>query len=263
MFPATTMCSECRDTGWVQERLPGGFTSSKRCRCQAGGGVGSQYGRLRLPPRFAHATFDNFSAGDYAKEPRMHQVLTAAMSKGRWFADGFPMESSKGLLFHGGSIERRTHLAVATLKRLADKGFSCLFFEYQDLLQALQSRPGDAADEREDVASQISSVDVLLIESLGERRATDWAQDTIYSIVKHRYHNKLGLLATTGLPLSEITSEPRLAMQSTSTAARFQDTLAQRIGRQCAEMLDSICNAVQVEVQVAERPVAVPSRSHG
>ena len=247
----------------MQERLPGGFTSSKRCHCRAGGEIASQYGRLRLPPRFAHSTFDNFSAGDYAKEPRKHQVLTAAMSKGRWFADGFPMESSKGLLFHGGSIEWRTHLAVATLKRLADKGFNCLFVEYQDLLQALQHRPGDADDERDELASKVNSVDVLLIESLGERRPTDWAQDTIYSIVKHRYHNRLGLLATTGLPLSEITSEPRPAMQSTSTAARYQDTLAQRIGRQCAEMLDSICSSVQVEVQVAERPVAVASRSRG
>ena len=257
------MCSECRDTGWVQERLPGGFTSSKRCRCQAGGGVASQYGRLRLPPRFAHATFDNFSAGDYAKEPRKHQVLTAAMSKGRWFADGFPMESSKGLLFHGGSIEWRTHLAVATLKRLADRGFSCLFVEYQDLLQALQHRPGDADDERDELASKVNSVDVLLIESLGERRPTDWAQDTIYSIVKHRYHHRLGLLATTGLPLSTIASEAHHGTQATPAAARYQDTLAQRIGRQCTEMLDSICNAVQVEVQVAEPPVAVASRSRG
>lgn len=256
------MCSECRDTGWVQERLPEGFTTSRRCRCQMGGGVASQYGLLRLPPLFADARFDNFSAGDYHKEPRKHQVLTAAMSKGRWFADGFPMESSKGLLFHGGSIEWRTHLAVATLKRLADKGFSCLFVEYQDLLQALQHRSGDD-DERDELASKVNSVDVLLIESLGERRPTDWAQDTIYSIVKHRYHNRLGLLATTGLPLSESISEPRPAMQSTSSAARYQDTLAQRIGRQCAEMLDSICNTVQVEVRVAERPVAVPSRSHG
>ncbi len=255
------MCSECRDTGWVQERLPGGFTASKRCHCREGGRAASQYGPLRLPPRFANADFHNFDAGHYTEEPRKHQVLTAAMSKGRWFADGFPMESSKGLLFHGGSIEWRTHLAVATLKRLADKGFSCLFVEYQDLLQALQSRLRDAADEGDELASKVNSVDVLLIDSLGERRPTDWGQDTIYSIVKHRYHNKQGLLATTGLPLSTAASEAHLGTQAVHAAARSQDTLAQRIGHQCAEMLNSICNTVQVEVQVTERPVAIAARS--
>lgn len=257
------MCSECRDTGWVQVQLPGGFTASKRCRCHEGGGVASQYGPLRLPPRFADASFDNFSAGVYATEPQKHQILTAAMAKGMRFADGFPIEPSKGLIFHGGTMERQTHLAVATLKRLADKGLSCLFFEYQDLLQALQSRPGDAADEREELAAKVKSVDVLLIESLGERRPTDWAQDTIYSIVKHRYHNRLGLLATTGLPLATMAAETQLGTQAMYAAARSQDTLAQRIGRQCAEMLESICVPVPVAVPVTERPVAVASRSRG
>lgn len=253
------MCSKCGYTGWVQERLPEGFTASKRCHCHEGGEVASQYEPLRLPPRFASANFDNFSAGEFAAERGKYDTLTGAMSKGRFFADGFPMESSKGLLFHGGSIEWRTHLAVATLKRLADRGFSCLFFEYQDLLRAFQGRIGDTDDERDELASKVNSVDVLLIESLGERRATEWAQDTIYSIVKHRYHHRLGLLATTGLPLTGITSEPRPAMQATA-AALYQDTLSQRIGRQCAEMLDSICSAVQVEIQAAARPAAVAAR---
>ena len=257
------MCSECRDTGWLQERLPGGFTASKRCHCREGGRAASQYGPLRLPPRFADATFDNFSAGVYAKEPQKHQILTAAMAKGMLFADGFPIEPSKGLLFHGGTMERQTHLAVATLKRLADKGLSCLFFEYQDLLQALQSRPGDAADERDELAGKINSVDVLLIESLGARRPTDWAQDTIYSIVKHRYHHKLGLLATTGLPLATMATEAHLGTQAMYASARSQDTLAQRIGRQCAEMLESICVTVPVAVPASERSAATAARSRG
>lgn len=257
------MCSECRDTGWVQELLPDGFTASKRCRCREGGRVASEYGSLRLPPRLAKHTFDDFSAGEYATEPRKHRVLTAAMGRGMRFADGFPIEPFQGLLFYGGTMERQAHLAVATLKRLADKGFSCLFVEYQDLLQALQHRPGDAADKRDELASKVNSVDVLLIESLGERRPTDWAQDTIYSIIKHRYyHNKLGLLATTGLPLSESTSESGHAEQSTP-GTRYQDTLADRIGRRCLEMLESICVKVPVAVPASERPVVITSRSRG
>ena len=257
------MCSECRDTGWVQVQLPGGFTASKRCHCREGGQDTSKYARLRLPPRFADATFDNFSAGVYAEEPQKHQILTHAMSIGRLFADGFPIESSKGLLFHGGTLARRTHLAVATLKRLADKGFGCLFFDYQNLLDSLQSRSGDAPDEREEIARLANSVDVLLIESLGERRPTDWAMDTINAIIKHRYHNKLGLLATTGLPLASMVPEIKPGSQAMYAAARSPDTLEQRIGRQSAEMLEAICNTVSVAVPVSERPVAIPYRSRG
>ncbi len=257
------MCSECRDTGWVQVQLPGGFTASKRCHCREGGQDTSKYARLRLPPRFADATFDNFSAGKYAEEPEKYQILTHAMSMGRLFADEFPIELSKGLLFHGGTLERRTHLAVATLKRLADKGFDCLFFDYQNLLDLLQSRSGDAADEREEIARLANSVDVLLIESLGERRPTDWAMDTIYAIIKHRYHYKMGLLATTGLPLASMVRQIEPGTQAMSAAARSHDTLEQRIGRQSAEMLEAICTTVPVAVPVSERPVAIPYRSRG
>ena len=243
--------------------MRGGFTASKRCPCREGGRVAAPYGPLRLPPRFAGANFENFSAGVYAKEPQKHKILTAAMGMAMRFADGFPVEPSRGLLFHGGTLERQTHLAVATLKRLADKGLSCLFCEYQDLLQALQSRPGSDDDGREELTGRINSADMLLIESLGERRPTDWAQDTIYSIIKHRYHNKLGLLATTGLPLSALAAEPLRGTQAMYAAARSQDTLAQRLGSQCAEMLESMCVTVPVAVPVSDRPFAVASGSRG
>ena len=256
------MCGDCRDTGWVQEQLPGGFTASKRCHCRERGQDTSKYAQLRLPPRFAHANFDNFSAGTYAEEPETYRVLTHAMSMGRVFADEFPVESSKGLLFHGGTLERRTHLAVATLKRLADKGLHCLFFDYQNLLDSLQGRSGDADQEREEIARLANSVDVLLIESLGDRRPTDWGMDTIYAIIKHRYHNKMGLLATTGLPLASMVGEIKPGTQAMHAGARSPDTLEQRIGRQCAEMLEAICTTVPVTVPAPEPSVPVPYRSH-
>ena len=247
------MCSACQGTGWVQELLPGGFTASKRCLCRQIGQGMPKHDRLRVPPRFADATFDNFSAGDHARESQTYNVLTAAMWRGRRFADDYPTGPSNGLLFHGGTMQRQTHLAVATLKRLADRGFSCLFVDYQHLLQVLQRRFEDGADELEETASLVNSVDVLLIESLGERRPTDWALDTIYAIIKNRYHNKMGLLATTGLPLATAAFGIEPGPQATYGTARSEDTLAQRIGRQCFEMLDSICVKVPVAVPKSEQ----------
>ena len=257
------MCSECRDTGWVQERLPGGFTASKRCRCREVGQDTSRYAKLRLPPRFAHASFDNFSAGSYVHEPEKHGILTHAMCMGRVFADEFPIESSKGLLFHGGTLDDRTHLAVATLKRLADKGFDCLFFDYQNLLDSLQGRSGDADDERAEILRLANSADVLLIESLGDRRPTDWGMDTIYAIIKHRYHNKTGLLATTGLPLASTLPEIQPGTQALYAGASSPDTLEQRIGGQSAEMLDAICTPVPVAVPAAQRPIPIAYSDSG
>ncbi|MCY4187646.1 MAG: ATP-binding protein [Bryobacterales bacterium] len=241
-------CSKCQDTGWIQEQLPSGFTASKRCTsCRQNGPDASKYGPLRLPPRFAAATFEDLSAGHYLQETKKHQILTRAMSMGREFAADFPAASCKGLLFQGGTMERRTHLAVATLKRLADRGFSCLFVDYQNLLDILQARSGESSEdrEREDIASLVNSVDVLMIESLGDRRATDWGVDTIYAIIKHRYyHTQAGLLATTGLPFGPRASQIRQGTQGPV----YRDTLEQRIGGQSAEMLGSICATVPVTV---------------
>ncbi len=244
-------CKRCQNTGWVQVETPKGV-AAKRCRCHQSGLDKSKYSKLSLPPRFADLTFDNFSAGHYREERAKYNTLTAAMGAAKRFADEFPMGSKKGLLFHGGTVERNSHLGVATLKRLADKGLTCLYFDYQDLLRVLGDRRSEdtalAAKSRA-IAASVRDADVLLIDSLGERRVTEWGLDTIGALIKHRYHNQSGLLVTTSLPLDAGTNEPFEAPQAVPSFGRVRDSLPDRIGWQSVERLSLLCDQVPVGVR--------------
>ncbi len=95
----------------------------------------------------------------------------------------------------------KTHLAVAALRRIIDKGFAGLFFDYQNLLDRIRSgyNAASGASDREAYRFAMDA-EVLLLDDLGAHRVTDWVEDTITSIITYRCNNKKPLIATTNLP---------------------------------------------------------------
>lgn len=204
---------------------------------------------MGIPPLFKDESFDSFSAGDYRTEQVRYHTLTAAIFKAKKFADEFPLTRRMGLLFHGGSPKEKTHLAVATLKRLLDNDnrFSGMYCEYGRLLRTLQARSDPNAaisGPSREMARRVANVDVLLLDGLGDHRATAWTLDTVDALIKHRYLNKKFLLATTGHPLESPTpAEP--GMRGAAQASR-SDTLADRIGEETVLRLLDHCDKISM-----------------
>lgn len=197
---------------------------------------------MGLPPLLKDASFDSFSAGDYRTERLRYNTLTAAMGKAKRFVDLFPITRGKGLLFHGGSPKDKSDLAVATLKCLVDKGFSGMYFEYGQLLRTLQARsdPNAAISGPSwATARRVAKVDVLLLDGLGDHRATAWTLDTVGALIKHRYLHEKWLLATTGYPLeAPLSGEPGNRI--------LGDSLADRIGQETVFRLVDHCDEVSM-----------------
>ena len=215
---------------------------------------------MGLPSRFEDASFDSFSAGDYRTEQVRYHTLTAAMRTAKSFVDGFPTTRKKGLLFHGGSPKDKTHLAVATLKCLVDKGFSGMYFEYGQLLRTLQARSDPNAaisGPSRETARRVAKVDVLLLDGLGDHRATAWTLDTVGALVKHWYLNEKCLLATTGFSLE---SAPRLEPDRFREASYMPlpDTLGDRVGQETVHRLVDHCESVSMVVNEAGAPGLPP-----
>lgn len=240
------LCPDCQGTGWVRVETRFG-TAAKRCKCYREELENARYLECGLPARIAHLTFDNFSAGDYLKERQRYNTLTAAMNKAKRFAEAFPISKRKGLLFHGGPTTEMTHLAVATLKLFVDKGFSCMFCDYQLLLETILERsdPEAAIAEASKAFSRrILDVDVLLIDSLGERRPSAWTIDTMSGIIKHRYYNERCLLATTALPLKEVSRVSPEGFHEMRAYSPLHDALGDRIGQESVHRLLDHCDGV-------------------
>ncbi len=259
---SSTQCPSCQGTGWVEVMTARG-PAARRCHCFRERRDAAAKGALGLPPVFSEARFETFRAGNFSRERLQYNTLTAALRRAQRFADEFPLTNARGLLFHGGSPSKQAHLAVATLRRLVEKGLSGLYFDYQGLLSTLRSQhdPDPAvAEAGRKAARDVAEVDVLLLDSLGEHRPTEWALDTVGAIIKHRYHHTKCLLATTGLPLD---SQGQAPPENSAEMRRYipvQDGLADRVGREAVQRLLEHCELVPMAVPEAGPRDASPGR---
>jgi len=228
-----SVCSKCGGTGWIiVERA--NVSGAEPCDCRSQGRAERLEERAQIPALYRNASFENFKAdGPYGQE--LKRVMTAV----RAYVDEFPGGPFPGLLLIGDTGCGKTHLAVAALRRIMQKGFEGLFNDYQTLLDRIRSGY-DSASNSSDKEAYHGALDaeVLLLDDLGAHRVTDWVQDTVTSIITHRCNNKKPLIATTNLP--------EAAMQTSGGITDYRRTLADYIGTRAHSRLFEMCRVVRV-----------------
>src|SRR4029077_19175875 len=125
----------------------------------------------------------------------------------------------------------KTHLAVAALKALLDRGHEGLFFDYKNLLDRIRSGYDSAsgASDREAYRSALDA-DILLLDDLGAHRVTEWVEDTVTSIITDPCNNRKPLIATTNLPDPEVGDLMVERDSGLPQQAYAKVSLAQRLG---------------------------------
>ena len=157
-----------------------------------------------IPPNYQHASLDNFQIPQ--DNPIARSGLGTVLMQVRSFVREFPIGEKQGLLLVGDAGTGKTHLAVAALRALMDKGHEGVFFDYQNLLERIRSsydRTSGATD-REAYRSALDA-ELLLLDDLGAHRVTEWVEDTVTSIITYRCNNRKPLIATTNLADPDIT----------------------------------------------------------
>jgi DNA replication protein DnaC len=235
-------CKVCGGTGWkIVER--GGLSGAERCVCAAAMRARDLKDGSRIPPNYEQASLDNFQMP--ADNPIARQGLGTVLMQVRSFTREFPAATRPGLLLIGEPGTGKTHLAVAAMRALLDKGHECLFFDYQNLLDRIRSGY-DAASGAADREAYRAALDaeVLLLDDLGAHRVTDWVEDTVTAIITHRCNQKKPLIATTNL-----TDDDRVrdfAMPGGEKKAIRERTLAEMIGTRARSRLHEMCRVVRM-----------------
>jgi DNA replication protein DnaC len=230
---AETVCAVCGGTGWkIVERA--GLSGAERCECAAPTRLRHLQEHAGIPPNYEHASLDNFQIPQ--DNPTARTGLGTVLMQVRSFVREFPADSRNGLLLIGDPGSGKTHLAVAALNALIDKGHEGVFFDYQNLLDRIRSsydRTSGASD-REAYRSALDA-EVLLLDDLGAHRVTDWVEDTVTAIITHRCNHRKPLIATTNLPDRDSTDPIEL-----------RKSLGEVIGQRARSRLYEMCRVVRM-----------------
>jgi DNA replication protein DnaC len=234
------VCEICFGTG--VEVIPG--KGARPCSCRARDSKQKTLAAARIPRRYATCSLDNFKS-----EPNSSQNIAFRFAC-RLVLD-YPAVD-RGLLFMGPVGVGKTHLAVAILKGLIEKGVPCLFYESGSLLKQIQDSYNPISNTSElRVLAPVYQAEVLVMDELGSTIPTDWVRDTIYQIINTRYNDKKLTIFTTNYSddapgIAEQSAETSRSNRKLSTLQEMA-TLEERIGTRLRSRLYEMCNKVVIK----------------
>jgi DNA replication protein DnaC len=237
------VCPKCGGTGWVI-REHANLSGAEACGCRSLGRASRIEERAQIPPLYRNASFDNFIIPGPENPVARHELTTVWLAV-KTFVRDFPNETRPGLLLIGDPGTGKTHLAVAALRKIIEKGFESQFCDYQNLLDRIRSGYDvNSNSANKEAYREALDTDVMLLDDLGAHRVTDWVEDTITSIVTHRCNNRKALIATTNLPDSDagsLTTEKGAMGQP-----QYRTMLAERIGARARSRLFEMCTVIRM-----------------
>jgi len=239
------VCEECFGTGTKLDPEKGAIP----CPCRRSDRAGKLLAAAKIPRRYQGCTFDSFKS-----EPNTTQ--DNALLFARTLVLDYPAVD-RGLLFMGSTGVGKTHLAVAIVKGLIDKGFACLFSEFGSLLKEIQDSYNPISKSSElRVLAPVYQADVLVLDELGATIPTDWVRDTMYQIINKRYNDhKLTVFTTNYLDEPKLEDDSMAAAASVRTFSRKVNadkiremtTLEDRIGTRLRSRLYEMCTKVVMD----------------
>jgi DNA replication protein DnaC len=237
-----SVCPKCGGTGWIiVERA--NVSGAEPCDCRLEGRSDRIAQRSQIPPLYQNASFDNFALPP--DNPIARRELAKVLVDVKSYVREFRNESRPGLLLIGEPGTGKTHLAVAALRKIIEKGFECLFCDYQNLLDRIRSGYDPTSNSADKEAYRVAlDTEVLLLDDIGAHRVTDWVEDTVTSIVTQRCNNRKALIATTNLPDGDAGSA--LTERSALGKPEYRITLAERIGPRARSRLFEMCTVIRM-----------------
>ena len=226
-----SVCQLCFGTGL--EVVPG--KGARRCECRTQDTRSKLLEQARIPRRYREAAPPRKEActlQNYYPSPNNGSQLKAFNYAFRLVREYPAVE--RGLLLMGPVGVGKTHLAVAILQGLIEKGVPCLFYEFGALLKEIQDSYNAVSHTSEmRVLSPVYQAEVLVLDELGAGKPTDWVRDTMMQIIGNRYNDKKLTVFTTNY--------------LDARRAPTDETLEDRIGVRLRSRLYEMCKTVHIE----------------
>jgi DNA replication protein DnaC len=243
------VCPLCDGTGWktvtAAPTSPSGRSNDRRvtrCDCQLRARAQTLLTGARIPKRYEHCELTSFTT-DF---PGAHGSLALAHLTASRFAEEYDPRDGTGLLIIGKIGTGKTHLAVGIIKELIlNKGISCLFYDYRELLKQIQNSYNATVQTTElDVLRPVFDTDILVLDELGAVKPTEWVWDTVSLILNTRYNDNRTTIITTNF---EDQAAAGTAISISAARAARSETLGDRIGERMRSRLHEMCRIISLD----------------
>ncbi|MGA9966770.1 MAG: ATP-binding protein [Terriglobales bacterium] len=231
------VCSTCGGTGWQTVNI-GLDRRVTRCSCTSQERSDYLLAKARVPAHYDRSNLSTFRTDGPQK------IASEALIKAQWFVERYPLDKT-GLLILGPTGTGKTHLAIGAIKELIlEKGISCMFYDYSELLKLIQNSYNPSVQTTElDVLRPVFEADVLVLDDFGASRPTEWVWDAVSLILKTRYNENRTVIITTNYP-----DGPSAKAEGVEGAQRStrDDTLGDRVGDRMLSRIHEMCRIINM-----------------
>lgn len=223
-------CDLCKDTGYV---------SGKICDCIKKEASRIMAEELSKEMPLGACKFENFDLNFYSDKtdengtnPRRR--MTAVLKLCREYVINFG-PNSENLLFMGGVGLGKTHLTLAIVGGVIEKGFMPVYGSAENLFSAVENEK--FSGENKGSYETMLNCDLLVIDDLGAEMATAFTKSVLYNLINTRMLSGKPTIINTNLSMKEIEERysPRIASRliGNYNANRFlgQDIRQQKLLR--------------------------------
>lgn len=214
-------CPLCKDTGYI---------SGKICDCTKKIAKAITMKSLSEDLPLDGCRFDNFSLDYYpesdnagnAPKKRMVQILKLCTD----YVAKFNPATSQSILFMGESGLGKTHLSLAVVYELIQKGFDVLYGSSYNLFSAMEAEHF-SSNSKSGYDAAINC-DLLVIDDLGTEFTSPFVQSLLYNVINTRILSHKPVIISTNLSMQEIEAKysPKISSRLIGeyTAKRFLGT---------------------------------------
>ena len=207
-------CKLCNDSGILNGKL---------CTCHLEILKKISMSEYSCSSILAVSTFDTFDLKYYSTQKDMNlgysprEYMEASFDFLKSYAENFNKNSSS-FFFTGATGLGKTHLSLAVMNKVTEKGFSVFYGSADNIIKQMEKERFGRSNG--DIEEEIENADLLIIDDLGTEFKTAFSETAVYQIINNAILNGKPMIISSNLSISEL--EERYGQRVVSRLNSFE-----------------------------------------